>query len=180
MKKNEKKNNFNENVEAQDVIKDTQEPVQEPDTLPEDEAVQADQPDELTEIKGQLLRSLAEYDNYRKRSTKEKEAAFTNGMSYAVEKLIPVLDTLAMAEASPCTDEEFKKGITLTMQKAQNAFEALGVIEIAAEGERFDPELHAAVMQEQGEEPGMVMKVLQKGYRIGDKVIRHSTVSVSE
>ncbi len=136
--------------------------------------------DELAEAKSQLLRALAEYDNYRKRSTKEKESAFTNGICYAVEKLIPVLDTLAMAEAAPCADEEYKKGITLTIQKAQNAFEALGVNEIVAEGEMFDPELHAAVMQEQGEESGKIMKVFQKGYKIGDKVVRHSSVSVSE
>ncbi len=136
--------------------------------------------DELTEIKAQLLRSLAEYDNYRKRSVKEKEAAFSNGVSYAVEKLLPVLDTLSMAEGAPCNDEEYKKGITMTVQKAGNAFEALGITEINALGEMFNPELHAAVMQEPGDESGRIMKVLQPGYMIGDRVIRHSTVSVAE
>ncbi len=135
---------------------------------------------ELEEVKAQLLRSLAEYDNYRKRSTKEKETAFTNGMCYAVEKILPVFDTLAMAEAAPCTDEEFKKGITMTQQKVGVALEGLGITEIKAQDEPFDPELHAAVMQEPGEKSGIVMRVLQPGYMLGDRVLRHSTVSVSE
>ncbi len=173
MKKSKKENETNKKV---DVAQEEQ--VSEQDVV--DQPQDAEQPDELAEVKAQLLRSLAEYDNYRKRSTKEKEAAFSNGLSYAVEKLLPVLDTLAMAEGAPCADEEYKKGITMTVQKAQMAFEALGITEIKAVGEMFDPELHAAVMQEPGDESGMIMKVLQPGYKIGDKVIRHSTVSVAE
>ncbi len=167
--KEKKKENKKEVVEEiiEEVVEETVE------ALPEEV-------DELAEVKAQLLRSLAEYDNYRKRSVKEKEAAFSNGVSYAVEKLLPVLDTLAMAEGAPCNDEEYKKGITMTVQKAGNAFEALGITEIKALGEMFNPELHAAVMQEPGEESGKIMKVLQPGYMIGDKVIRHSTVSVAE
>ncbi len=178
MKKQRDKEETKNNVTEEQTM-DTNQEVQDAPSEVEEQAAEP-QKDELAEAKGQLLRALAEYDNYRKRSTKEKEQAFTNGMCYAVEKLIPVLDTLSMAEAAPCADEEFKKGITLTMQKAQNAFEALGVTEIEAEGAMFDPELHSAVMQEQGDETGKIMKVLQKGYKIGDKVIRHSSVSVSE
>ncbi len=171
-KKNEDIENI-EQIENEDIAQQEEQEVCE-------EAAETAQPDELAEVKAQLLRSLAEYDNYRKRSTKEKEAAFSNGLGYAVEKLLPVLDTLAMAQDAPCADEEYKKGITMTVQKAQAAFDALGITEIKALGEMFDPELHAAVMQEPGEESGRVMKVLQPGYMIGEKVIRHSTVSVAE
>ncbi len=168
----------NKDIENMDNMENNNEAVEE--IVEETATLQTEEVDELAEVKAQLLRTLAEYDNYRKRSVKEKEAAFSNGISYAVEKLLPVLDTLAMAESAPCNDEEYKKGITMTVQKSTMAFEALGITEIKALGEMFNPELHAAVMQEPGEETGRIMKVLQPGYMIGDRVIRHSTVSVAE
>ena len=138
---------------------------------------------EADEARDRLLRTAAEYDNFRKRSAREQDAAFGNGVSCAVEKILTILDTLEMAEAAPTTDENYKKGVTLTLEKAKAAFQALQVEEIPALGLPFDPAVHNAVMQkaaENGEESGTVLQVFQKGYKLGDKVIRHATVIVAE
>ena len=138
---------------------------------------------EAAEAKDRLLRTAAEYDNFRKRSAREQDAAFGNGVAHAVSQILSILDTLEMAEAAPTADENFKKGVTLTLEKAKAAFEALKVEEIPALGLPFDPAVHNAVMQkaaENGEESGTVLQVFQKGYKLGDKVIRHATVIVAE
>ncbi|MDY5008331.1 nucleotide exchange factor GrpE [Candidatus Allofournierella merdipullorum] len=138
---------------------------------------------EADEAKDRLLRTAAEYDNFRKRSAREQDAAFGGGVAHAVGKILTILDTLEMAEAAPTADENFKKGVTLTLEKAKAAFEALKVEEIPALGLPFDPAVHNAVMQkpaENGEESGTVLQVFQKGYKLGDKVIRHATVIVAE
>lgn len=138
---------------------------------------------EAAEAKDRLLRTAAEYDNFRKRSAREQDAAFGNGVAHAVSQILSILDTLEMAEAAPTADENFKKGVTLTLEKAKAAFEALKVEEIPALGQPFDPAVHNAVMQkvaENGEESGTVLQVFQKGYKLGDKVIRHATVIVAE
>ena len=137
---------------------------------------------ELDETNGTLLRTVAEYDNYRKRTIAEKEASFNNGVSSTVKKLLGLLDTLAMAEAVETTDVEYKKGITLILTRATDIFASMGITEIDALGQPFDPNLHAAVMQEEAEEgteSGIVTKVLQKGYILGDRVVRHASVAVS-
>ena len=127
------------------------------------------------------IRTLAEYDNYRKRTAKEKTDSYNNGLTAAVMNILPVVDTLEMALSAPTTDENFKKGIEMTLTAAQNALKNLGVEEVEAEGKPFDPNLHNAVMQQQAEETeaGIVLKRLQKGYKIGDRVIRPATVIVS-
>ena len=138
---------------------------------------------EAAEAKDRLLRTAAEYDNFRKRSAREQDAAFGSGVAHAVSQILTILDTLEMAEAAPTADENFKKGVTLTLEKAKAAFEALKVEEIPALGLPFDPAVHNAVMQkaaENGEESGTVLQVFQKGYKLGDKVIRHATVIVAE
>lgn len=138
---------------------------------------------ELAEAKDTLLRTAAEYDNFRKRSAKEKDAAFGNGVSFAVEKLLSVLDTLTLAAQAQTTDESYKKGVVMTLEKASAAFAAMGVEEIEAQDKPFDPELHAAVMQQEapeGVESGTVIQVLQKGYTYNGKVIRHAAVAVAQ
>lgn len=136
---------------------------------------------EKDEAKELLQRTLAEYDNFRKRSAKEKAESFSNGCISAVNRILPVIDTLEMALGAPCSDENYKKGIEMTLAAAQNALKNLGVEVIEAMGKPFDPTVHNAVMQEsvEGTEAGIVTKELQKGYRLADKVIRHSTVAVS-
>ena len=137
---------------------------------------------ELDSTKDAFQRTLAEYDNYRKRTAKEKTENFNLGKIQAVTTLLPVLDTLEFALNAPCQDESYKKGIEMVMNQAMNAFNSMGVEKIEAVGTEFDPNFHAAVMQEASEEfeSGFVTKELQKGYKMGEKVIRPSTVVVAE
>ena len=137
---------------------------------------------ELDSTKNAFQRTLAEYDNYRKRTAKEKTENFALGKMQAVTALLPVLDTLEFALNAPCQDESYKKGIEMVMNQAMNAFNAMGVEKIEAVGKEFDPNFHAAVMQEESDEfeSGFVTKELQKGYKMGDKVIRPSTVVVAQ
>lgn len=135
------------------------------------------------QAKDQLLRVAAEYDNYRKRSTREADQKFNDGISYAVNQIIPILDTLEMAANAPCTDENYKKGVTMTLDKAAKAFQTLRVEEIEVLGKPFDPNLMNAVQQvpaQEGQESGTVVTVYQKGYKLGDKIVRHATVVVAE
>ena len=133
------------------------------------------------EAEGKLLRVAAEYDNFRKRSQREQEAAFGNGVGHAAEELLPVLDTLEAAANVQSGDEEYKKGVVLTLSKCAEVFKKLGIEEIEAQGQAFDPELHNAVMQEEAPdtESGTVTKVLQKGYTLHGRVLRHAMVAVS-
>ena len=135
------------------------------------------------DLNDRYLRMAAEYDNFRKRSQREKEGAFGDGLAHAVEKLLPVLDTLEIAADAPTADESYKKGVTMTLDKCREAFGKMGVSEIEAQGKPFDPELHAAVLQQPSTDDmpsGTVTQVMQKGYLLHDKVIRHAAVAVAE
>ena len=135
------------------------------------------------QAKDQLLRMAAEYDNYRKRSTREADQKFNDGISFAVNQIIPILDTLEMAANAPTTDENYKKGVTMTLDKAAKALDALHVEEIEALGKPFDPNVMNAVQQipaPDGQESGTVVTVYQKGYKLGEKIVRHATVVVAE
>ena len=130
------------------------------------------------QAKDQLLRMAAEYENYRKRSTREADQKFNDGISFAVNQIIPILDTLEMAANAPTTDENYKKGVTMTLDKAAKALDALHVEEIEALGKPFDPNFMNAVQQipaPDGQESGTVITFYQKGYKLGDKIVRHAT-----
>ena len=136
---------------------------------------------EFEEHKQQHLRVLAEYDNFRKRVQKEKEGLYADGMAEAVEKLLPVLDNLERAASAEATDvQSVLDGVKKVLSQADEIFAKLGVSEIPAKGEKFDPELHNAVMHEDNEDfdENTVSDVFLKGYKLGDKVIRHSVVKV--
>ena len=112
-----------------------------------------------------------------------KTKLFDNGVSFAVNTLLPVLDTLEIAADAPTADESYKKGVTMTLDKCREAFGKMGVSEIEAQGKPFDPELHAAVLQQPSTDDmpsGTVTQVMQKGYLLHDKVIRHAAVAVAE
>ena len=135
------------------------------------------------ESKATLLRTAAEYENFRKRSAREHDAAFDNGVSFSVTALLPVLDTLELAANAETADESYKKGVLMTLEQCHTAFDKMGVKEIEALGKPFDPELHAAVMQQPATEEmpsGTVTQVMQKGYLLHDKVVRHAMVAVAE
>lgn len=129
----------------------------------------------------QFKRLAAEYVNYKTRTIAEKKTAFGNGVSYAAEKLLPVLDTLEAAANAETADEAYKKGVVMTLQKAKEVFEQLGIKEIDAVGQPFDPELHNACMNEpcEGIGAGCVSRVMQKGYILNDRVVRHAVVAVA-
>ncbi|EEH98830.1 nucleotide exchange factor GrpE [Clostridium tertium] len=135
---------------------------------------------EVEALKERLLRISAEYDNYRKRTTKEKEGIYTEACTDVLKEMIPVLDTLERAIAVDGSVEDFKKGIDMTIKGFKGSFEKLGVEEIDATGE-FDPNLHQAVMHVQDESFGTnsVVEVFQKGYKRGEKIIRHTMVKVA-
>ena len=135
------------------------------------------------ELKDQLLRTAAEYDNYRKRTAREADQKFNDGVSHAVTQILAILDTLDMAAEAECSDENYKKGVLMTLDKAAKAFETLHITEIEALGQPFDPQFMNAVQQvppADGQESGTVVQVFQKGYKIGDKIIRHAMVVVAE
>ena len=134
-------------------------------------------------LKDQMLRTAAEYDNYRKRSAREADQKFNDGVSHAVNQILAILDTLDMAANAECTDENYKKGVVMTLDKAEKALKTLNITEIESMGKPFDPNFMNAVQQvpaEDGQESGTVVRVFQKGYMIGDKIIRHATVVVAE
>ena len=127
------------------------------------------------------LRLAAEYDNYRKRTAKEKESSYLNGKSDAVEKLLPVYDNLERALNQPTEDVAYKKGVEMTMNELVKIFTALGVEIFGKVGEEFNPELHNAVMHTEDEALGenVISQVFQKGFKIGDKIVRFAMVQVA-
>ena len=127
------------------------------------------------------LRLAADYDNFRKRTVKEKEASYGNGKADAVAKLLPVYDNLERALNQPTEDAAYKKGVELTMTELVKIFTGLGVEIFGEVGENFDPNLHNAVMHIESEEleENVISQVFQKGFKIGDKVVRFAMVQVA-
>ena len=127
------------------------------------------------------LRLAADYDNYRKRTAKEKDAAYGNGKADAIEKLLPVYDNLERALQQETADEAYKKGVEMTMTQLTSIFEALGVEIFGNAGDTFDPNLHNAVMHTEDESLGenTVSLVFQKGFKLGDKIVRFAMVQVA-
>lgn len=127
------------------------------------------------------LRVAAEFDNFRKRTIKEKEASYGNGKADAVEKMLPVYDNLERALNQPTEDAAYKKGVEMTMNELVKILSGLGVEIFGQVGESFDPNIHNAVMHLENEELGenVIAQVFQKGFKIGDKVVRFAMVQVA-
>ena len=137
---------------------------------------------ELESQKDKFLRLAAEYDNYRKRTEKEKLATYDNAAAATVEAFLPVADNFALAMASNAqVSDEFKKGLDMIQKQLENAFEKLRVESFGERGEKFDPELHNAIARTDDSEleDDCISLVYQKGYRIGDKIIRHAMVQIT-
>ena len=136
---------------------------------------------ETDELNDRYLRTLAEYDNFRKRSQREKDAVYGDATADAVKKLLPILDSFDRASNYECPDAEYKKGIDLIGNSIKEAFDQLGLKEIPALGEQFDPKFHNAVMHNDDPAYGenVITDVYRKGYTLGDKVIRFSMVVVA-
>lgn len=137
--------------------------------------------EQLAQLNDQHLRLLAEYDNYRKRTTKEKEAAWNDAKAATVKALLPVYDDLERALKQDTADEAYRKGVELTMAGLQKALAGLGVEEIPALGQSFDANLHNAVMHVEDETLGenIVKEVYQAGFKLGETVIRYAMVVVA-
>ena len=127
------------------------------------------------------LRLAAEYDNFRKRTAKEKEQSYQNGKSDAVEKLLPVYDNLQRALNQETADTAFKKGVEMTMTELVKILNGFGVEIFGQVGEEFDPNLHNAVMHTDDETLGenVISQVFQQGFKLGEKVIRFAMVQVA-
>ena len=127
------------------------------------------------------LRLAADYDNFRKRTIKEKEQSYGNGKADAVEKLLPVYDNLERALQQETQDEAFKKGVEMTMTQLVGIFSGLGVEIFGNVGDPFDPNIHNAVMHIEDEnfEENTICQVFQKGFKLGDKIVRFAMVQVA-
>ena len=185
--------------EAAQAQAEAQEPVQaQPEEAPEtgapQENTQAPETEqsplvaEVESLKSQMaqqedkyLRLAAEYDNYRRRTAKEKESIWSEAKADAAVAFLPVYDNLERALKQDTADEAYKKGVEMTMNQLKSVLEKLGITEIEAQGKPFDPTLHNAVMHVEDESLGenTVAEVFQAGFKLGDKVIRFAMVKVA-
>ena len=154
-----------------------------------EEAKKEEKPSELDTVKEQLakehdgyLRLAAEYDNFRKRSQKEKDDLYTVIKAETVGKFLPVYDNLERALAQETADEAYKKGVEMTMNQLVKVMEGLGVTSFGEIGEAFDPARHNAVMhvEQEGLGENVIAEVFQKGFLVGEKVIRFAMVKVAK
>ncbi len=180
-KSNDKEKLNQQETEAENAGLDVQQETEDA----QEESAQSSKEQELTEqlneLNDRLLRQAAEYDNFKKRSAKEKTEVYKDATAKCVAELLPFVDNLERALECECSDETFKKGVEMTYQSLEAGFDKLGVSEIEALGKPFDPNLHNAVSQISDDSFGenTVSSVFQKGYTIGDKVIRHAMVVVA-
>lgn len=139
------------------------------------------QADELKTANDKYLRLMAEYDNYRKRSSKERESIYQDVRADTVTKFLPVYDNLVRALDQATCDEAYRKGVEMIMTQLRDILSRMGVTEIESLGQKFDPALHNAVMHEEDETKGEgeIVQELQKGFKMGDKVIRFAMVKVA-
>jgi molecular chaperone GrpE len=145
------------------------------------EALKSEMDAALASEKDKYLRLAAEYDNYRRRSQKEKETTYSDAKADTVLQLLPVYDNLARALKAECTDPGFYKGVEMTMAQLMDILAKLGVTPIEAEGQPFDPAEHNAVLHVEDESLGenLVVEEFQKGFKLNDKVIRFAMVKVA-
>lgn len=137
--------------------------------------------EKLLEANDKLLRTMAEYDNFRKRSVKEKEAIYSDSKSDIVGKLLPVIDNFERAASADSELEVYKKGIEMTVNQLLEVLSSMGVEAFGEKGEEFDPNFHNGVMHIDDENLGenVISEVYMKGYKVGDRVIRPATVIVA-
>lgn len=193
-KKKEKKDPIQEAPAAEEILEERAEAAEdagaetEPQADPPGEAPEAAAPEDteapvLEQMvpKEQFLRLAAEYDNYRKRTAKEKEGLWSEAKADTVQAFLPVYDNLERALKQDTADAAFKKGVEMTMDQLKEIFAKLGVSEIPALGQTFDPNLHNAVMHIEDESLGenTIAQVFRSGFTLGDKVIRFAMVQVA-
>ena len=175
MSKKEKETPLTEETVAEETV--------EQETAPVEEAAEApvDKNTELAAAEDKYLRLAAEYDNFRKRTAREKESAWADSKAQTVNAFLPVYDNLERALKQETADEAYKKGVEMTMNGLKDVLTKLGVETIPALGETFDPNVHNAVMhvEDDSAEENTVVEVFQQGFKLSDKVIRFAMVKVA-
>ncbi len=148
---------------------------------PPEKSAEEKHAEEMAAANDRYLRLYAEYDNYRKRSQKERDNLYGDIKADVLTKFLPVYDNLERALAMQCADEAYSRGVEMIMAQFKSTMEKLGVTEIESLGQKFDPNLHNAVMHVEDEEKGEseIVEVFQQGFRLGDKVIRFAMVKVA-
>jgi molecular chaperone GrpE len=128
-----------------------------------------------------LKRNMAEFDNYKKRMSKEKETLYSSTLSSVISEMLPIIDNFEKAKDAECTDETYKTGISMIYTQLIDMLKKQGVEKIPDLGETFDPDIHEAVMSIEDETKGEkeIVEVFRTGYRMKDKVVRHSLVKVA-
>ena len=162
----------NEEVKEAEVVEETEEAEVIPETDPKDA--------EIADLKDKLLRNMAEFDNYRKRTAKERLDVAADVTAKNLTEFLPVIDNLERALATECSDPNYKKGVELIYESFITALTNMGVEAIVSDGEQFNPAYHQAVQQveDDSKEPGTVATTFMKGYKIGEKVLRFAMVTV--
>lgn len=179
---------YNDSTEEQDVQEETTndsesvEVEEENDNNQEDEVTVETLGKELQEEKDKYLRLYAEFQNYRNRTIKEKTETYNNATAKCIEEILPVVDDFERALAQECSDLKYKEGIENILKRFKNILEKLGVKEIEALGQPFDPNIHHAIQQVPSDqyESDTVCNVFQKGYTLGERLIRPAMVQVVE
>ena len=151
--------------------------VQEPEKAPEGNPFE----EKYNAEHDSYLRLAADYDNYRKRTAKEKEQSYSNGKADTILKLLPIYDNLERAMSQDTEDAAYKKGVEMTMTELVKIFTGLGVEIFGEAGEHFDPSLHNAVMHTEDDRVGesTITQVFQKGFKLGEKIVRFAMVQVA-
>ncbi len=170
-----------EEINSQD-LKSEKQP--EKETEEPKQAKEAEKPspaEEMAALNDKYLRLCAEYDNFRKRSQRERDSLYADIKADTLKKFLPVYDNLVRALEQPTADEAYRRGVEMIMSQFNSTMEKLGVSEIESLGKKFDPSLHNAVMHVDDEEKGEneIVEVFQKGFKMGDKVIRFAMVKVA-
>jgi len=156
---------------------ETPEAAQEPEKAPEANPFE----EKYNAEHDSYLRLAADYDNYRKRTAKEKEQSYSNGKADTILKLLPIYDNLERAMRQDTEDAAYKKGVEMTMTELVKIFTGLGVEIFGEAGEHFDPSLHNAVMHTEDDRVGesTITQVFQKGFKLGEKIVRFAMVQVA-
>ena len=175
MAKKEKETPLTEETVVEETVEQETAPVEETTATPADKSA------ELAAAEDKYLRLAAEYDNFRKRTIREKESAWADSKAQTVNAFLPVYDNLERALKQETADEAYKKGVEMTMNGLKDVLTKLGVEQIPALGETFDPNSHNAVMhiEDDSVEENTVVEVFQQGFKLGDKVIRFAMVKVA-
>lgn len=167
--------------------KEKEELLENEETTQTEEIEKEDKPEEnefekkWQDVNEKYMRTLAEYDNYRKRTIKEKESIYPEAKVTVVEKFLPIMDNFQRALDAAENKDSFYEGVAMVKKQMEEVLAALGVEEIKTVDESFNPIFHNAVMHVDDEEKGenVIVEEFQKGYKIGDRVIRHSMVKVA-